>query len=68
VNLNNINQLIDACCVQGEFLSTLQDSMSIVGMLMPDSNGTSYWIKADPAMNFANRHKMGAVLDGLNGM
>ena len=67
-NLDNINQLVESYRVQGEFLSTIQDSLSITGLLMPNSQGTPYWLPADPNANFGIRHKMQAVFDGLNAM
>ena len=65
--LDNINQLVDAFRVQGEFLSTIQDSWSVTGLLMPNSQGTAYWLAANPAHSFATRHKMvDSVIPALN--
>ena len=46
-SLAGLDQLVDAFRIQGEFLSTFQDSPSVVGLLMPDSNGTAYYLKGD---------------------
>ncbi len=67
-NLDNINQLVDAYRVQGEFLSTLQDSWSVTGLLMPNSQGTAYWLPSNANDNFGVRHKMQAIFDGLNAL
>lgn len=65
--LDNINQLVDAYRVQGEFLSTIQDSLSFTGLMMPNSQGTAYWLAANPAHDFGTRHKMVAsVIPALN--
>ncbi len=65
--LDNINQLVDAYRVQGEFLSTLQDSLSFTGLMMPNSQGTAYWLAANPAHDFGTRHKMvDSVTPALN--
>ncbi|MCY2984883.1 MAG: Ig-like domain-containing protein [Planctomycetota bacterium] len=65
--LDNINQLVDAYRVQGEFLSTIQDSLSFTGLMMPNSQGTAYWLAANPAHSFATRHKMvDSVIPALN--
>ena len=67
-NLKNINQLVEAYRVQGEFLSTLQDSQSITGLLMPDSQGTPFWLPSNPNEDFFVRHNMKAIFDGLNAL
>ena len=43
-SLAGLEQLVSAFRIQGEFLSTFQDSSSVVGLLMPDSNGTPYYL------------------------
>ncbi|HUE74782.1 MAG TPA: hypothetical protein VMP01_28190 [Pirellulaceae bacterium] len=67
-NLINIDQIVDAYRVQGEILSTLQDSnISMVGLLMPDGNGTPYWLPAT-ASDPISRHFMTDVLAGFDKM
>lgn len=64
-NLININRLVDAYRIQGEVLSTIQDSSSVLGLLMPDGDGTPYWLPAtssDPI----RRHFMDDVLAGFD--
>jgi len=65
--LNNIDHLVDAYRVQGEILSTLQDSRSIIGFLMPNGNGIAYWLPPT-ANNPIGRHYMQDVLDGFDKM
>jgi hypothetical protein len=52
--------------VQGELLSTIQDSRrSVIGLLMPDGNGTNYWLPAS-AFDPLARHYMTDVIDGFD--
>ncbi|TWU08357.1 hypothetical protein [Stieleria varia] len=62
--LAGIDQRVNAFRVQDEFLSTFQDSGSIVGYVMPDSNGTSYYLPGEG--NTFIRHTSDVLFDGLN--
>ena len=61
--LSSLDSKIDAFRVKGEFLSTWQDSISITGAVMPDGNGTTYWVPGSG--NLFIRHTMGPFLETL---
>ncbi len=81
VGLGQANQLIDAYCVQGEILSSLQDVpkelalhphpvvaiMGLVGAVAPDGVGTPYWLPGESYFPLV-RHSMSEVLDGMRQM
>jgi hypothetical protein len=62
--LDRAQELIDAYRVQGEVLSTLQDSWSLLGLVMPSSVGTPYYLPAT-APHMIARHYMADVLAGI---
>ena len=63
-SLSGIDQRVNAFRVRGEFLSTFQDSQSIVGMFMPDSNGVPYYLEGtgDPF----SRHGRDSLFAGID--
>lgn len=63
-SLIGIDNRVDAFRVQGEFLSTFQDSDSFVGMLMPNSNGKPYYIRGEG--NTFIKHTSKVLFDALS--
>jgi pimeloyl-ACP methyl ester carboxylesterase len=64
-SLKGIDNLVDAFRVNGEFLSTLQDSLFLAGYLMPNGNGTRFNLPAQPGKNLFELHKISFVNWGL---
>ncbi|MEX0726126.1 MAG: hypothetical protein WD065_07645 [Planctomycetaceae bacterium] len=80
-NIGNAAGLIDAYRVQGEILSTAQDTpgpyallfgpagflMAATAVVTPGSNGTNYWLPAR-VLDLARRHGIDEVLYGMKAM